>query len=188
MHFEFYPLSIPEVILIKPKVFFDERGFFLKTYKKSDFERAGIPYEFIQDAHSASRKGVLRGLHYQKKPAVQGKLVRCIRGVIFDVAVDIRVGSPTFGKWVGVYLSEENKHMLWIPPGFAHGFLVVSEYAEVLYKFTLNEYSPDHYTGIIWNDPTIGIEWPLHLVDEVILSKKDENLPRLKELSEEDLL
>lgn len=188
MPFEFEPLLIPEVILIKPKVFFDERGFFLESYKKSDFEKAGIPYEFIQDAHSASKKGVLRGLHYQKKPAVQGKLVMCIKGGIFDVAVDIRVGSPTFGKWVGVYLSEENKHMLWIPPGFAHGFLVVSEYAEVFYKFTLSEYSPAHYTGIIWNDPDIGIEWPLHLVDEVILSNKDKNLPRLKQLSEEDLL
>ena len=188
MPFEFEPLAIPEVILIKPKVFSDERGFFLETYKKSDFERAGIPYEFIQDNHSTSKKGVLRGLHYQKKPAVQGKLVRCIRGVIFDVAVDIKVESPTFGKWVGVYLSEGNKHMLWIPPGFAHGFLVVSEYAEVLYKFTLNEYSPDHYTGIIWNDPDIRIEWPLHLVDKVILSNKDKNLPTLKELSEEDLL
>jgi dTDP-4-dehydrorhamnose 3,5-epimerase len=188
MPFEFEPLAIPEVILIKPKVFADERGFFLETYKKSDFERAGIPYEFIQDNHSASKKGVLRGLHYQKKPAVQGKLVRCVRGVIFDVAVDIRVGSPTFGKWVGVYLSEENKHMLWIPPGFAHGFLVVSDYAEVIYKVSHSEYSPAHDAGIIWNDPTIGIEWPLHLVDEIILSRKDENLPRLKELSEEDLL
>jgi len=112
MPFEFETLAIPEVILVKPKVFSDERGFFLETYKKSEFGRAGIPYEFIQDNHSASKKGVLRGLHYQKKPAVQGKLVRCIRGIIFDVAVDIRKGSPTFGKWVGVYLSEENKHML----------------------------------------------------------------------------
>ena len=188
MPFEFEPLAIPEVILIKPKVFSDERGFFLETYKKSEFEREGIPYEFLQNNHSASKKGVLRGLHYQKKPAVQGKLVRCISGVIFDVAVDIRVGSPTFGKWVGVYLSEENKHMLWIPPGFAHGFLVVSDYAEVIYNVSHSEYSSAHDAGIIWNDPTIGIEWPLHLVDEIILSRKDENLPTLKELSEEDLL
>jgi dTDP-4-dehydrorhamnose 3,5-epimerase len=165
-----------------------KEGFFLETHKKSEFERAGIPYEFIQDNHSASKKGVLRSLHYQKKPAVQGKLVRCIRGVIFDVAVDIRVESPTFGKWVGVYLSEENKHMLCVPPGFAHGFMVISEYAEVFYKFTLSEYSPAHYTGIIWNDPDIRIEWPLHLVDKVILSNKDKDLPTLKELSEEDLL
>jgi len=165
-----------------------KEGFFLETHKKSEFERAGIPYEFIQDNHSASKKGVLRGLHYQKKPAVQGKLVRCIRGVIFDVAVDIRVESPPFGKWVGVYLSEENKHMLCVPPGFAHGFLVVSDYAEVIYKVSNSEYSPAHDAGIIWNDPTIGIEWPLHLVDEIILSNKDENLPTLKELSEEDLL
>jgi len=188
MPFEFEPLAIPEVILIKPKVFSDERGFFLETYKKSEFKRAGIPYEFIQDNHSASNKGVLRGLHYQKKPAVQGKLVRCIRRVIFDVAVDIRVGSTTFGKWVGVYLSEENKHMLWIPPGFAHGFLVVSDYAEVIYNVSHSEYSPAHDAGIRWNDPEIGIEWPLYLVDKVILSNKDENLPTLKELSEEDLL
>jgi len=188
MPFEFEPLAIPEVILIKPKVFSDERGFFLETYTKSSFERAGIYYEFIQDNHSAFKKCVLRGLHYQKKPAVQWKLVRCIRGVIFDVAVDIRVGSPTFGNWVGVYLSEENKHMLWIPPGFAHGFLVVSDYAEAIYKVSHSEYSPAHDAGIIWNGPTIGIEWTLHLVDGIILSKKDEDLSRLKELSEEDLL
>jgi len=188
MPFEFEPLAIPEVILIKPKVFSDERGFFLESYKKSDFEKAGITYEFIQDNHSASKKGVLRGLHYQKKPAVQGKLVRCIRGTIFDVAVDIRADSPTFGKWVGVYLSEENKHMLWIPPGFAHGFLVVSDYAEVIYKVSHSEYSPTHDAGILWNDPDIAIEWPLHLVEEVILSNKDKNLPKLRELSKEDLL
>jgi len=188
MPFEFEPLAISEVVLIKPKVFSDERGFFLESYKKSDFEKAGITYEFIQDNHSASKKGVLRGLHYQKKPAVQGKLVRCIRGTIFDVAVDIRVDSPTFGKWVGVYLSEENKHMLWIPPGFAHGFLVVSDYAEVIYKVSHSEYSPTHDAGILWNDPDIAIEWPLHLVEEVILSNKDKNLPKLRELSKEDLL
>jgi dTDP-4-dehydrorhamnose 3,5-epimerase len=188
MPFEFELFAIPEVILIKPKVFSDERRFFLEIYQKSEFERTEILYEFLQDDHSASKKGVLRGLHYQKKPAVQGKLVMCIKRVIFDVAVDIRVGSPTFGKWVGDYLSEENKHMLWIPPGFVHGFLVVSNYAEVIYKVSNSEYSPAHDAGIIWNDPTIGIEWPLHLVDKVILSNKDKNLPTLKELSEEDLL
>ena len=188
MPFEFEPLQIPEVILIKPKLFSDDRGFFLETYKRSDFERAGIGFDFIQDNHSGSKKGVLRGLHYQKRPAVQGKLVRCIRGIIFDVAVDIRIGSPTFGKWVGVYLSEENRHMLWIPPGFAHGFLVVSDYAEVIYKVSHSEYSPTHDAGILWNDPDIGIEWPTNLVERVILSEKDAKLPRLKNLSKEDLL
>jgi len=188
MPFEFEPLQIPEVILIKPKLFSDDRGFFLETYKRSDFERVGIGFDFIQDNHSGSKKGVLRGLHYQKRPAVQGKLVRCIRGIIFDVAVDIRIGSPTFGKWVGVYLSEENRHMLWIPPGFAHGFLVVSDYAEVIYKVSHSEYSPTHDAGILWNDPDIGIEWPTNLVERVILSEKDAKLPRLKDLSKEDLL
>ena len=188
MPFEFEPLQIPEVILIKPKLFSDDRGFFLETYKRSDFERAGIGFDFIQDNHSGSKKGVLRGLHYQKRPAVQGKLVRCIKGVIFDVAVDIRIGSPTFGKWVGVYLSEENRHMLWIPPGFAHGFLVVSDYAEVIYKVSHSEYSPTHDAGILWNDPDIGIEWPTNLVERVILSEKDAKLPKLKDLSKEDLL
>jgi len=188
MPFEIEPLQIPEVILIKPKLFSDDRGFFLETYKRSDFERAGIGFDFIQDNHSGSKKGVLRGLHYQKRPAVQGKLVRCIRGVIFDVAVDIRIGSPTFGKWVGVYLSEENRHMLWIPPGFAHGFLVVSDYAEVIYKVSHSEYSPTHDAGILWNDPDIGIEWPTNLVERVILSEKDAKLPKLKDLSKEDLL
>ena len=188
MPFEIEPLQIPEVILIKPKLFSDDRGFFFETYKKSDFEKAGIGFDFIQDNHSGSKKGVLRGLHYQKRPAVQGKLVRCIRGVIFDVAVDIRMGSPTFGKWVGVYLSEENRHMLWIPPGFAHGFLVVSDYAEVIYKVSHSEYSPTHDAGILWNDPDIGIEWPTNLVERVILSEKDAKLPTLKDLSKEDLL
>ena len=188
MPFEIEPLQIPEVILIKPKLFSDDRGFFLETYKRSDFERAGIGFDFIQDNHSGSKKGVLRGLHYQKRPAVQGKLVRCIKGVIFDVAVDIRIGSPTFGKWVGVYLSEENRHMLWIPPGFAHGFLVVSDYAEVIYKVSHSEYSPTHDAGILWNDPDIGIEWPTNLVERVILSEKDAKLPTLKDLSKEDLL
>lgn len=188
MPFEFEPLEIQEVILVKPKVFSDDRGFFLESYKRSEFEKNGIPYEFIQDNHSGSKKGVLRGLHYQKRPAVQGKLVRCVRGRIFDVAVDIRLGSPTFGKWVGVFLSEENNHMLWIPPGFAHGFLVVSDYAEVIYKVSHSEYSPTQDTGIIWNDPDIGIDWPINLVERVILSEKDAKLPRLKDLSREDLL
>jgi len=188
MPFEFEKLEIPEVILVKPKVFKDSRGFFLETYKESDFVKAGITRKFVQDNHSMSVKGVLRGLHYQKKPAVQGKLVRCVRGAIFDVAIDIRKGSPTFGKWVGVILSEENHFMLWIPPGFAHGFLTLSDRAEVLYKVSDSEYSPAHDAGIIWNDPDISIKWPLEDIKEVILSEKDSKLPRLKDLKEEDLL
>ncbi len=188
MPFEFEPLEIPEVVLIKPKVFKDERGFFLEFYKRSDFEAFGIKAIFIQDNHSASVKGVLRGLHCQKKPKAQGKLVRCIKGTIFDVAVDIRKNSPTFGRWVGVILSEENKHMLWIPEGFAHGFLVLSDYAEVIYKVSGAEYSPQHDAGIRWNDPDIGIQWPLEDIKEPILSEKDKNLPYLKDLKEEDLL
>ena len=182
MPFEFIKTEIPDVILIKPKVFQDERGFFLETYKKSDFEKAGIKAEFVQDNHSKSVKGVLRGLHFQKKPFAQGKLVRCIKGRIFDVAVDIRKGSPTFGEWVGYELSEENKHILWIPEGFAHGFLTLSDEAEVIYKVSGGEYSPEHDAGIIWNDPDIDIKWPLDQVDEIILSEKDKKLPFLREI------
>ncbi|HCP10144.1 MAG TPA: dTDP-4-dehydrorhamnose 3,5-epimerase [Thermodesulfobacterium commune] len=188
MPFVFERLELPEVILIIPKIFKDERGYFIETYKKSDFEKEGINVEFIQDNHSYSIKGVLRGLHYQKKPKAQGKLVRCVLGKIFDVAVDIRKGSPTFGKWVGVELSGENGYMLWIPEGFAHGFLVLSDFAHVIYKVSGSEYSPEHDTGIIWNDEDIGIKWPLEKVEKVILSEKDSKLPRLKDLKEEDLL
>ncbi len=182
MPFEFIKTEIPDVVLIKPKVFKDDRGFFLETYKKSDFEKAGIKAEFVQDNHSKSVKGVLRGLHFQKKPFAQGKLVRCIKGRIFDVAVDIRKGSPTYGKWVGYELSEENKHILWIPEGFAHGFLTLSDEAEVIYKVSGGEYSPEHDAGIIWNDPDIDIKWPLDQVDEIILSEKDKKLPFLREI------
>jgi len=188
MPFEFEKLEIPDVILVKPKIFRDNRGFFLETYKKSDFERNGINVEFIQYNHSGSVKGVLRGLHYQKHPKAQGKLVRCVKGAIFDVAVDIRKNSPTFRKWVGVYLSEENNYMLWIPEGFAHGFLVLSDFAEVMYKVSGAEYSPEHDAGIRWDDPDIGINWPLDKVEQIILSEKDKNLPYMKELTEEDLL
>ena len=179
MPFEFVKTSIPGVILVKPRVFGDERGFFMETYKKSDFEKAGIDTDFVQDNHSKSVKGVLRGLHYQLEPEAQGKLVRCIRGKIFDVAVDIRRGSPTFGKWIGVELSEENKLMLWIPKGFAHGFLTLSEEAEIVYKVSGAEYSPEHDRGIRWNDPDIGIKWPLE--GEPILSEKDRIAPLLKD-------
>jgi len=178
MPFTFTRLAIPDVILIEPTVFPDERGFFIESYKYSEFAAFGIKEHFVQDNHSRSVKGVLRGLHYQRQPKAQGKLVRVVVGEIFDVGVDIRKGSPTYGKWVGEVLSAENKRMLYIPPGFAHGFCVLSEVAEVLYK-TTTEYSPEHDAGIIWNDPEIGIEWP---IEHPILSEKDAGLPFLKEL------
>ena len=147
MPFKFKKLEIPDVILIEPVVFTDERGFFIETFKASDFKANNISYEFVQDNHSKSQKWVLRGLHYQLKPMEQGKLVRCIKGKIWDVAVDIRKGSPWYRKWVGVELSEENKLMLWIPPGFAHGFVALED-AEVIYKCT-KEYAPQYDRGII---------------------------------------
>ncbi len=176
MPFEFQKLEIPDVILIKPKIFGDDRGFFMETYKKSDFEKIGIKKEFVQDNHSKSVKGVLRGLHYQLNPKPQGKLVRVVKGSILDVAVDIRKNSPTFGKWVSAVLSEENRHMLWVPEGFAHGFLTLED-AEVLYK-TTNEYSPELDRGILWNDEQIGIDWG---IENPILSDKDKKLPSLKD-------
>ncbi|MCS6994163.1 MAG: dTDP-4-dehydrorhamnose 3,5-epimerase [Anaerolineales bacterium] len=157
MHF-FPSLEIPDVLVLQPRVFEDERGFFLESYQKERFAAAGIPFEFVQDNHSLSRRGVLRGLHYQIRQA-QGKLVRVIAGEVFDVAVDLRRSSPTFGKWMGINLSAQNKTMLWIPPGFAHGFYVLSEQAEVLYK-TTDYYAPQWERTILWNDPALGIAWP----------------------------
>ena len=180
MPFKFVRLNIPDVILIKPKVFEDERGFFMETYKKSDFEKAKIRCEFVQDNHSRSKYGVLRGLHFQKEPYAQAKIVRCVRGVIYDVAVDLRRNSPTFGKYVAVILSEFNKYMLYIPRGFAHGFLVLSDEAEVIYKVD-NEYAPEYECGLIWNDPDVRIDWP---IDNPILSEKDRKWPTLRELLE----
>lgn len=177
MPFEFERLAIPGVVLVKPRVFSDERGQFLETYKQSEFGRFGIRDPFTQGNHSISGRGVLRGLHYQRPPKAQGKLVRVVVGEIFDVGVDIRQGSPTYGKWVGERLSAENKRMLYIPPGFAHGFCVLNELAEVLYK-TTEEYSLEHDAGIRWNDPEIGIQWP---VEHPILSAKDAALPTLRE-------
>jgi dTDP-4-dehydrorhamnose 3,5-epimerase len=177
MPFQFQRLSIPDLILIEPVVFADERGFFMETYKSSDFQVFGISEPFIQDNHSSSERGVLRGLHYQLEPKAQGKLVRCIRGSIFDVAVDIRPGSITFGHWDSVELSAGNKRMLFVPPGFAHGFMVMSDMAEILYKCT-REYSPVYERGIIWNDPDIGIHWPLA---NPVLSEKDKLYPGLKD-------
>ncbi len=176
MPFTFKKLSIPDVQLIEPKVFPDGRGFFLETYKHSDFVQAGIPEHFTQDNYSRSEKGVLRGLHYQKHPHGQGKLVRCVKGSIFDVAVDIRKGSPTFGKWVGAELTEENNHLIYVPVGFAHGFQVLSAFAEVLYKCT-SEYHPAADRGILWNDPDVAIHWPLA---GPLLSPKDIVHPVLK--------
>ncbi|MGB2842204.1 MAG: dTDP-4-dehydrorhamnose 3,5-epimerase [Halobacteriota archaeon] len=180
MHFEFKRLEISDVILIKPKVFEDERGFFMETYKKEDFEKAGINGEFVQDNHSKSQYGVLRGLHFQKEPYAQAKIVRCIRGAIYDVAVDLRKNSPTFGKYVGGNLSEDNKYQLYVPRYFAHGFLVLSDVAEVIYKVD-NVYAPDHEGGLIWNDPDVAIPWPN---DNPILSPKDQQLPTLRGLIE----
>jgi dTDP-4-dehydrorhamnose 3,5-epimerase len=176
MPFAFRKLEIPAVVLIEPKVFEDERGFFMETYKMPDFAAAGIKVNFIQENHSRSGKGVLRGLHYQNPPFAQGKLLRTVKGEIFDVAVDIRKGSPTWGRWLGVILSEENKNILYIPAGFAHGFCILSEIAEVVYK-TTNVYSAESEAGIIWNDKDLNIEWP---VREPILSEKDKKLPALK--------
>ena len=177
MPFIFQRLSIPEVQLIEPKVFPDGRGFFLETYKHADFVQAGIREHFTQDNYSRSEKGVLRGLHYQQDPHGQGKLVRCMRGRIFDVAVDMRKGSPSFGTWVGAELSEENNHQLYVPIGFAHGFQVLSDLADVLYKCT-TEYYPAADRGVIWNDPDLAIRWPLA---DPLLSAKDRVLPLFKD-------
>jgi len=177
MPFNFKRLQIPEVILVEPKVFKDDRGFFMETYKMPDFVASGIKRKFVQDNHSRSTRGVLRGLHYQKPPFAQGKLLRVVRGEIFDVAVDIRKGSPTYGKWVSAILSEENKNMLYIPEGFAHGFCVLSEIAEVTYKAT-NVYSLECEAGIIYNDKDLNIKWP---IEEPALSDKDKKWPTLRE-------
>lgn len=165
---------IPDVLIFEPKVFGDERGFFFESFNQKLFEEAvGYPVTFVQDNHSKSSKGVLRGLHYQLPPYAQGKLVRCIVGEVFDVAVDIRKSSPTFGQWIGVNLSGENKRQLWIPEGFAHGFITLTETAEFLYK-TTNYFSPQYDRGITWDDKTINIKWPLNeSIGSPILSMKD---------------
>ena len=180
MGFTLKKLKIEDVLLIKPKVFRDDRGYFMETFKASDFKKIGLKEEFKQDNQSLSIKNVLRGLHYQLPPFAQGKLVRCIRGKIFDVAVDIRKNSATFGKWVGVTLSSENKNMLYIPPGFAHGFFTLSDVAEIYYKMT-NEYAPEYERGIAWNDPDISISWGYRNISSVIVSEKDKKNPLLKD-------
>jgi len=168
---EFISTSIPDIILIKPRVFGDERGFFLESYQARRFLEAGIEADFVQDNHSGSKQGILRGLHYQIRHA-QGKLVRVVSGEIFDVAVDIRRSSPTFGKWASARLSAENKLQIWVPPGFAHGFYVLSDWAEVVYKSS-DYYAPEWERCIIWNDPQIGIAWPILNGRPPQLSDKD---------------
>jgi dTDP-4-dehydrorhamnose 3,5-epimerase len=152
--------AIPDLLILEPKVFGDARGFFFESYNETYFKQAtGLDVKFVQDNHSRSSKGVLRGLHYQLPPHAQGKLVRCVRGAVFDVAVDIRKSSPTFGKWVGVELSEDNNRQFWIPPGFAHGFLTLTDKADFLYK-TTDYYAPSCERSILWSDPVIEIQWP----------------------------
>ena len=185
MPFEFEKQKIEDVILVKPKVFGDNRGFFMETYKKSDFFANGITEEFVQDNHSKSTKGVLRGLHYQAKPYGQAKLVRCSKGIIYDVAVDIRKDSKTYGQYVKVELSEENKHMLFIPNGFAHGFVALTDEVELLYK-TGGEYAPSADRGIFWKDEDINIDWEIDF--EPILSEKDKVQPKFKDINKEELI
>jgi len=173
--FTFHRLEIPDVVMIEAKVFPDSRGFFAETYRRSAFAQNGIAPSFVQDNHSYSVRGVLRGLHYQRFPAAQAKLVVAARGEIFDVAVDIRKGSPTYGKWVTQVLSRENHRLLYVPEGFAHDYLVLSLEADVIYKVTA-EYSPENERGIVWNDPQLAIQWP---IDRPIVSAQDARHPAL---------
>ena len=177
---KFTRLNIPDVILIEPEVFQDARGFFYEFYHEKIFAENGIKTKFVQDNHSRSSKGVLRGLHFQIEPKAQSKLVRVIRGEVFDVAVDIRKGSKTFGQYVSTLLSEENKRLLYIPTGFAHGFCVLKDGSEFLYKVS-NFYSPEHERGIIWDDPSIRIPWP-KLEIPYVFSEKDKKFPLFKDL------
>ncbi|WKY44795.1 dTDP-4-dehydrorhamnose 3,5-epimerase [Eubacteriaceae bacterium ES2] len=174
--------QIKGLVIIEPSVFGDDRGYFMETYNEEEFHKEGLTMRFVQDNESKSSKGVLRGLHFQTKFS-QGKLVRATRGAVYDVAVDLRPGSETYGQWAGVMLTEENKTMFYIPEGFAHGFLVVSDEAVFNYKCT-NLYAPEYDGGIRWNDPDVGIEWPLDQVGDVLLSEKDGNLPFLKEIKD----
>jgi len=177
MTFRFTPLPIPGLVLIEPMVVEDPRGWFVETYKMSEFARAGIALPFVQDNHSRSGRGVLRGLHYQKRAHAQGKLIWIVAGDVFDVAVDIRRSSPTFGTWVSTTLSASNRRILYVPPGFAHGFYVLSDSAEVCYKATA-EYAPDFERGIAWNDPKLGITWP---GVAPVISPRDADLPHLRD-------
>jgi dTDP-4-dehydrorhamnose 3,5-epimerase len=181
---QFDRTAIPDVILIQPKVFGDERGFFMETFRADEFAAHGIIAGFVQDNHSASQQGILRGLHYQVRQP-QGKLVRAVCGVIFDVAVDLRRSSPTFGHWVATVLSSQNKKQIWIPTGFAHGFYVLSEEAEVVYK-TTDYYAPLYERSLFWDDPSLGIEWPLLYGKPPILSDKDAHAKLLSEAEQFD--
>jgi dTDP-4-dehydrorhamnose 3,5-epimerase len=177
MPFEFARAEIPDIVVIQPRLFRDDRGFFMESYKRSDFAAHGIAETFVQSNHSRSPRGIVRGLHYQKHPKAQGKLVRTLVGEVFDVAVDLRRGSPTYGRWDGLVLSAENRKAIYVPPGFAHGFCVTSEAAEVLYM-TTEEYSLSHEAGVIWNDPDLAIRWP---VADPQLSERDRHWPRLRD-------
>ncbi len=179
MAFTFQKTELPEVVEIQSDVYGDDRGFFAEVFKASSFNEIGIDKGFVQINHSKSAKKVLRGLHFQKDPYAQGKLVTAISGKIFDVAVDIRKNSENFGKWIGIELNSDKKNMLYVPCGFAHGFCVLSEYAEIVYYCTNSEYSPEHEVGIIWNDPDLNINWP---IKDPILSKKDKGAVPFKTL------
>ena len=178
MSFTFKRLSIPDVILVEPSLFSDDRGFFFESFKESDFFSNGIDKNFVQDNFSHSVNGVIRGLHFQKAPKAQAKLVTVLKGKIFDVAVDIRKNSPTYGKWVSEILSDNTHNLLYVPEGFAHGFCVISDEADVLYKVS-NEYSQEHERSIIWNDPKLNIQWP---ITKPIISNKDNKLSLLENL------
>jgi dTDP-4-dehydrorhamnose 3,5-epimerase len=177
MPFAFNKLEIPDVILIIPKAFEDDRGFFMESFKSSEFKKFGVDYDFVQDNHSKSKKGVFRGLHYQLNPKAQGKLVRVVAGSMLDIALDIRKGSPYYGKYLSVILSAENKNILWVPPGFAHGTFFLEDDTELLYKAT-DEYSPEHDRCIAWNDPAVGIRLQ---GQTPVLSAKDSKAPLLKD-------
>lgn len=179
-NFKFIKTDIDGVIIVEPKAYGDERGYFMETYQKRDFVEGGIDVDFVQDNQSMSKKGVLRGLHFQKN-FPQSKLVRCIKGAVYDVAVDLRPGSDTFGKYTGVLLTEENCRQFFIPKNFAHGFLVLSDTAEFVYKVD-DFYHPNDEGGIIWNDETVGVDWPIEKDMEIILSEKDKLQPKFKEL------
>ncbi|MFH1037419.1 MAG: dTDP-4-dehydrorhamnose 3,5-epimerase [PVC group bacterium] len=176
MPFTFTEHEIPGVVMIEYRKFDDNRGYFMETFREKDFAAGGITLPFVQDNYSHSVRGVLRGLHYQQDPCAQGKLVLVLKGSVFDVGVDIRKGSPTYGKWIGEVLSAENRRMLYLPPGMAHGFCVLSEEVDFFYKVTA-DYAPETDRGIIWNDPEIGIAWP---ISDPILSEKDKKLPHFQ--------
>ena len=181
-NFNFIATKIPDLYIIEPKVFGDDRGYFMESYSQKDFAEAGLTMTFVQDNESKSRKGVLRGLHFQTKHT-QGKLVRVTQGEVWDVAVDLRKGSPTYGQWEGVYLSAENKRQFYVPEGFAHGFVVTSEEAVFNYKCT-DFYASEYDSGLLWNDPDVGIEWPLEGLGEILLSEKDQKQKTFNELTD----